>query len=645
VDLGEATSVNNVDIYHRTDFYVGETGKEGRLPMRTGTSFLSEETIKRAEEGSPVEKGKLAKDATSNYIDVYDFARQIREGEMDWQDLEKFEFQRLKWNGIVHRDKRTPGQFMVRLRLPNGITDATSMRFYADTVEPYGPEKGVIDITTRQNIQMRGLKLEDADKMIDGLHELGQSSLQSALDNVRNMVGNPLAGIDEHEMVDTRPFCRGLDDLITLNPDTLQRGNAEWGNLGRKFNIAVEGNRDYYAHTHINDIGFQPNVHAETGEMGFNVVLGGYMSTKRVAESIDMDVWIPEDVDVAVAIAREIVTIFRDDGDRSDRQKARLMWLVESYGPVTEVHGHARADPGFKEKIISMMAARGQGYEKMVDVQQPRPKEPHPREGMTPGAAQMGVHKQPQEGLNRVGIHVPCGRLSVEETRQIADLAEKYSPNGEIRLTVEQSVILPHVKDEHIQELLAEPALNGDSRLRIAPGRILGNMVSWTGAQFCGLAMIETKNNAEATALEVEKMVDLPRDVRVHWTGCPNSCGQVQAADIGLMGGPAKKADPESGKLKAVPGVKMFIGGTIGEKGKLQLETAQEGIPIEDLPFYMTDVLINHFDGTVMPEYADAYKAWQMEQAAAKAAAEQEAAAKAAKKAAAAAKKAAAATA
>ena len=156
--------------------------------------------------------------------------------------------------------------------------------------------------------------------------------------------------------------------------------------------------------------------------------------------------------------------------------------------------------------------------------------------------------------------------------------------------------------------------------------------------------MIETKNNAEATALEVEKMVDLPRDVRVHWTGCPNSCGQVQAADIGLMGGPAKKADA-SGKLKAVPGVKMFIGGTIGEKGKLQLETAQEGIPIEDLPFYMTDVLINHFDGTVRPEYADAYKAWQMEQAAAKAAAEQEAAAKAAKKAAAAAKKAAAATA
>jgi ferredoxin-nitrite reductase len=321
------------------------------------------------------------------------------------------------------------------------------------------------------------------------------------------------------------------------------------------------------------------------------------------------------------------------------------MWLVESYGKVEEVDGHLRAADAFREKIISMMAASGEGYEKMVDFQQPRPTEPHAREGMTPGAAQLGVHKQPQDGLNRVGIHVPCGRLSVEETRQIADLAEKYSPNGEIRLTVEQSVILPNVKDEHVAELLAEPALNGDSRLRIRPGRIMGNMVSCTGAQFCGLAMIETKNNAEATALEVEKRVDLPRDVRIHWTGCPNSCGQVQAADIGLMGGPAKKADPESGKLKAVPGVKMFIGGTIGEKGKLQLETAQEGIPIEDLPFYLTEVLVTQFDGTVKPEYADAHKAWQLEQAAAKAAAEQEAAAKAAKKAAAAAAKKAAATA
>ena len=117
---------------------------------------------------------------------------------MDWEDVEKADFNtRLKWLGLVHRDKRTPGKFMMRLRIPNGITNADLMRFYADVVEPYGTDLGVIDITTRQNIQLRGVVLEDAPGIIDGLHARGQTSFHSALDNVRNMVGSPLAGIDD----------------------------------------------------------------------------------------------------------------------------------------------------------------------------------------------------------------------------------------------------------------------------------------------------------------------------------------------------------------------------------------------------------------------------------------------------------------
>ena len=188
--------------------------------------------------------------------------------------------QRLKFVGLLHRGKRTPGQFMLRLKVPNGIVNADQMRFYADSVEKYGYDQGVVDITTRQNIQLRGVKLEDAADIIDGLHARNQTTFQSALDSVRNMVGNPLAGIDDNEMVDTRELCNALNDLVSLDPVTGTRGNPVWGNLPRKFNIAVSGNRDDYAHTHINDIGLQPCPHAETGEMGFNVVLGGYMSIK-----------------------------------------------------------------------------------------------------------------------------------------------------------------------------------------------------------------------------------------------------------------------------------------------------------------------------------------------------------------------------
>ena len=240
----------------------------------TGTSFLPEEAVERAAEGNPIEKAKLAKDATAAFNDVYAFAAAIRAGELDWKDIEKADMNtRLKWVGLVHRDKRTPGRFMMRLRTPNGIINSDLMRFYASSVEPYGPELGVIDVTTRQNIQLRGVALEDADRIIDGCHARGQTSFQSALDNVRNMVGSPLAGIDEEEMVDTRPHCDALNDLITLNKETGERGNPVWSNMPRKFNIAVSGSRDDFSHTHINDIGLQPHVHAKTGEMGFNVVL------------------------------------------------------------------------------------------------------------------------------------------------------------------------------------------------------------------------------------------------------------------------------------------------------------------------------------------------------------------------------------
>merc|ERR1719181_2743623 len=141
----------------------------------------------------------------------------------------------------------------MRLRTPNGIVKSDTLRLFADTLKPYG-DIGVLDITTRQNIQLRGLTLEDGADLTLKLHAVNQTSFQSALDNVRNMVGSPLAGIDDQEMVDTRPICEALNDLITRNPETGERGNPMWSNMGRKFNIAVSGSRDDFAHTHINDI-------------------------------------------------------------------------------------------------------------------------------------------------------------------------------------------------------------------------------------------------------------------------------------------------------------------------------------------------------------------------------------------------------
>mmetsp|Transcript_31860 Transcript_31860/g.54350 ORF Transcript_31860/g.54350 Transcript_31860/m.54350 type:complete len:620 (-) Transcript_31860:120-1979(-) len=549
-----------------------------RTGKPTGTSFIPADAVERASKGNPIEKAKLQKDGLSALVDVYEYAAKIRAGEMTWEEVEKADLNtRLKFVGMLHRDKRTPGQFLMRLKVPNGIVNADQMRFYADCVEKYGEDKGVVDITTRQNIQLRGVKIEDAPDIIDGLHARNQTSFQSALDSVRNMVGHPLAGIDDQEMVDTREFCNALNDLVSLDPVTETRGNPMWGNLPRKFNVAISGSRDDYAHTHINDIGLVPCAHKDTGVMGFNVVLGGYMSIKRVAESIPADMWIPADRESVVTLTEAILRIFRDESERKDRQKARLMWLVEKYGV-----------EDFKKEVIKEINSYDRGVK--VEDAQPTSTEPFERREL------LGVHKQKQKGLSRVGILVPTGRLSVKECRDIADLADAYS-GGEIRLTVEQNIILPNVEDGKIKELLKEDALGKKSRLEVNPGFIEGNTVSCTGAQFCGLALIETKSHAESVAKKLEDLVTVDRPIRIHWTGCPNSCGQVQVADIGIMGGPARKLNEETGKMMAVPGCKIFVGGRIGEDAHLALDPLKSGIPLaeEDLVPELVEILKSEF--------------------------------------------------
>ena len=187
------------------------------------------------------------------------------------------------------------------------------------------------------------------------------------------------------------------------------------------------------------------------------------------------------------------------EGGRGDRQKARLMWLVEKYGV---------------EKFRDMVVREVESYGRDVTIRdaQPGPTDPFVRREL------LGVHKQKQDGKSRVGILVPAGRLSATECRQIADLADEYS-GGEIRLTVEQNVLLPNVDDDRVAALLMEDALSGDGRLKVNPGYIEGNIVSCTGAQFCGLALIETKAHAEAVAKKLEELVTVDGPVRIHWTG------------------------------------------------------------------------------------------------------------------------------
>ncbi|MFS8797878.1 ferredoxin--nitrite reductase [Synechococcus sp. R60.3] len=491
------------------------------------------------------ERLKSEKDGLAVKAELEAFAR------MGWENIpEDDRDHRLKWLGIFFR-KRTPGQFMLRLRLPNGILTSGQMRMLGAIIHPYG-EQGVADITTRQNLQLRGIPIEEMPQILGYLKEVGLTSIQSGMDNVRNLTGSPLAGIDPDELIDVRGLTRKVQDMITNNGE----GNPSFSNLPRKFNIAICGCRDNSVHAEINDLAFVPAF--KNGRLGFNVLVGGFFSARRCAEAIGLDVWVdPRDV---VPLCEAVLLVYRDHGLRANRQKARLMWLIDEWGlekfraAVERQIGHPLLRAAEKDEVVW-----------------------HKRD-------LLGVHAQKQPGLNFVGLHVPVGRLNALEMMELARLAEVYG-SGELRLTVEQNVLIPNVPDSRVAPLLKEPLLK---KFSPNPGPLQRGLVSCTGNQFCNFALIETKNRAVALMEELEAELEIPQTVRIHWTGCPNSCGQPQVADIGLMGTTARKDG------RVVEAVDIYMGGEVGKDAKLG-ECVRQGIPCEDLKPVLVELLIEHF--------------------------------------------------
>jgi ferredoxin-nitrite reductase len=196
----------------------------------------------------------------------------------------------------------------------------------------------------------------------------------------------------------------------------------------------------------------------------------------------------------------------------------------------------------------------------------------------------IGIHAQKQVGLNYAGLHIPVGRLNARQMFDLARLADIYG-SGELRFTVEQNVIITNIPDSRLAVFTQEPLLKTFS---IAPAPLVRELVSCTGSQFCNFALIETKQRALAVAQAVTDRVKLPRPVRIHWTGCPNSCGQPQVADIGLMGSKARKDG------KTVEAVDIFLGGKVGKDAHLG-DRVMKGIPCEDLNDVLVDLLVEHF--------------------------------------------------
>ncbi|MDB9435167.1 ferredoxin--nitrite reductase [Microcystis aeruginosa] len=495
------------------------------------------------------EKFKAEKDGLAIKDELDHFA-QIGWEAMDKSDLEH----RLKWVGVFYRPV-TPGKFMMRLRVPNGIISGEQMRVLGEIVQRYGDD-GNADITTRQNLQLRGIRIEDIPDIFQRLKSVGMTSVQSGMDNVRNITGSPMAGLDADELIDTRELVQKVQDMIT----NCGQGNYQFSNLPRKFNIAIEGGRDNSVHAEINDIAFVPAY--KEGELGFNVVVGGFFSAKRCEAAIPMNVWVRPNQEV-VDLCRGILEVYRDNGLRANRQKSRLMWLIDEWG-IEEFRTRVANHLGYPLATAAEKDA--------IDWE----KRDH-----------LGVFPQKQEGLSYIGLCVPVGRLFADDMFDLARIAEVYG-SGELRLTVEQNVIIPNIAAENMPTLLTEPLL---AKFTPNPTPLQRALVSCTGAQFCNFALIETKNKAVDLISQLDAELNIPRGVRIHWTGCPNSCGQPQVADIGLMGTKARKDG------KTVEGVDLYMGGKVGKDAHLG-SCVQKGIPCEDLKSLLTSILIEQFGAT-----------------------------------------------
>lgn len=478
-----------------------------------------------------IEEYKKEKDGLDVLADV---PRYAAEG---WEAIPEGDRERLKWAGVFFR-RRTPGRFMMRLRMPNGITSSSQIRVIAELSEEFG--RGFADITTRQQMQLRWFAIEDVPEIWRRLEAVGLASLQTGMDNIRNVVGCPAAGLTPGELFDASPVAREFGALFV--------GNKAYTNLPRKFNVTITACRENCTHAEAQDIALTPATREIDGAMvpGFNVAAGGKMGSGGYRVAAPLDLFVP--AAAAAALCSHIALIFRDHGARDTRARARLAFLIESWG----VEKFRRELERRADRPLHA-AGKDERTAKHTD--------------------HVGIFRQKQPGLNYVGLAVPVGRVSTGQMAETARVAEAYG-SGEIRLTVGQNIIIPNVPDKKIGSLTEEPLLR---ELRYDPSEIVRGLVSCTGMDYCHFALIETKGWALKTARALEAKLGKTQPLSIHWSGCPAGCGNHAAADIGLMGKNVKIGG------EVVEAVDVYVGGATGSEPNPPIKI-MEDVPCGALP-------------------------------------------------------------
>jgi ferredoxin-nitrite reductase len=517
-----------------------------------------------------VERYKEEKHPLDVVEDVYDYAEEglsfdeieARAGEGEWE--------RLKWAGLYTHGVHE-GYFMLRTKVPGGRLTPEQARVIGEVAAEFAtapPEHGgarqnpewgdaFLDVTTRQDVQMHWIEIEDVPEIWRRYDAVGLTTVQGCGDGARNVLGCPAAGLTDHECFDAQPVVDAVSDFFT--------GNREYANLPRKFKMTVTGCRADCAQSQINDVGLTPaKKELDDGwYYGFHARVGGGLSDgPRMASPLDVFVR-PED---AVEFCRAVAQAFKELGDRTNRGVCRMRYLVEQLGPET-------FEAAVRERCAVDLRERG------TDL----------TEGYT--GDHVGVHDQSQDGLQYVGFNVVGGRVGGDEFAAAARAAERYgTPETTVRLATDQNFLVTHVPDDEVEELLAEPFA---ADYQPDPGPFARGAVGCTGSEFCNYGIIETKRRVKRWARELDERIDLPDDldvVRMHMSGCSASCAQPQIADVGFRGETVAVPDGEeattagdgatAGGDDIVEGMDVGLGGSLGADNAF-LDWVETAVPAD----------------------------------------------------------------
>jgi sulfite reductase (ferredoxin) len=419
--------------------------------------------------------------------------------------------------------KATPF-FMVRIRIPNGLLSSQQARTIADLAERHA--RGVADITVRQNVQLHWVTIESLPDVLETLWGVGLSTTGACGDVARNITGCPLAGFDAHEYCDASPLALELNGQLG--------GAAEFYNLPRKFKVSITGCRSWCTYPEINDVGLtavaRKRPHGE--EIGFSLrVAGGLSTDPHLGVRLNAFVQWKQ----VVPVVRGVAELFRESEVlRQNRERARLKFLFLQHGWTAE----------------TFLAALQQRLGYTLDAAEPEevPADIH--------RDHVGIHPQKQAGLSYVGANVLRGRITPEQLRTAANLAERYA-DGHLRNTVMQNLLIVNVPSEHAVRVAGELTAAG---LPVRASAFARGTVACTGSEFCKLALTETKGFARWLTDELDqRLPGFQEQLKLHITGCPNSCGQHWIADIGIEG---KKLKVDG---RMVDAYYFCVGGSVGQ--------------------------------------------------------------------------------